>query len=420
MTVHPIIAALRKHKAGVRLIGLQIALTLAIVCNAVFIIAQQVQRIQRPTGLDESGLFLVTQRFVGPSGGTDPASIEKLDSLQLADIAALRTLPDVESVAAVSSLPLLNDTWSSGVSLQAGQPHETTHATYFFGDQHMLRTLGLHLLAGRDFSSLDIGHFGFRSKIEPSVVIVTRALANKLFPRGNAIGEPVYLGGATTPSVIVGEVARLLTSAAGHGADSFAWDSVLIPARRDLPQTRYAVRARPGRLREAMHAAGAALYAVNPMRVIEGDQFGNTGIHSYAHIRKTGYLLESFELQVLTIICVILLAVTGVGITGLTSFWVNQRQKQIGIRRALGARRIDILRYFQIENLLIAGGGCIAGAVLALGLNLALLRLFALPRMPTWYLLLGVAVVLALGQLAVFMPARRASNVPPVVATRTV
>ncbi|MGH8126085.1 MAG: ABC transporter permease, partial [Rhodanobacteraceae bacterium] len=65
MTLHPILAALRKHKAGVTLITLQIALTLAIVCNAVFIIGQRIERIQRPTGLDEQNLFELTQSWVG-------------------------------------------------------------------------------------------------------------------------------------------------------------------------------------------------------------------------------------------------------------------------------------------------------------------------------------------------------------------
>ncbi|MEO8779875.1 MAG: FtsX-like permease family protein, partial [Rhodanobacter sp.] len=133
-----------------------------------------------------------------------------------------------------------------------------------------------------------------------------------------------------------------------------------------------------------------------------------------------GYALDLFMVQVLSVICVILLVITGVGMAGLTSFWVNQRHKQIGVRRALGARKVDILRYFQIENLLIAGGGCVVGVLLALGINLALLRAFSMDRMPLWYVIAGVAGVLVLGQLAVFMPARRASNVPPVVATRSV
>ncbi len=98
MTLHPILAALRKHKAGVVLIALQIALTLAIVCNAVFIIGQRIERVHRPTGLDENNLFLVSQQWVGAPSGDDPAGVEKLDVMQREDLAALRNLPDVASV----------------------------------------------------------------------------------------------------------------------------------------------------------------------------------------------------------------------------------------------------------------------------------------------------------------------------------
>ena len=120
----------------------------------------------------------------------------------------------------------------------------------------------------------------------------------------------------------------------------------------------------------------------------------------------------------MSVVCVVLLSVTAAGIVGLTSFWVGQRHRQIGVRRALGARRIDILRYFQIENLVIASGGIALGVLLALVLNLWLMKHFELSRLPSPYVLAGVLVMLALGQLAVFVPARRASNVPPVVATR--
>ena len=90
MTLHPMLAALRHHKAGVLLIALQIALTLAIVCNAIFIIGHRIQRINRPSGVAESGLFVVSQAWVGAPTGDDPASIQKLDALQLADIDTLR------------------------------------------------------------------------------------------------------------------------------------------------------------------------------------------------------------------------------------------------------------------------------------------------------------------------------------------
>ena len=79
MTLHPMLAALRKHKAGVVLIALQIALTLAIVCNALFIIGQRIQNINQPTGMVEDDLILVSQQWVGAPNADEAAGAEKLD-----------------------------------------------------------------------------------------------------------------------------------------------------------------------------------------------------------------------------------------------------------------------------------------------------------------------------------------------------
>jgi putative ABC transport system permease protein len=117
-------------------------------------------------------------------------------------------------------------------------------------------------------------------------------------------------------------------------------------------------------------------------------------------------------------VCVLLLVVTALGIVGLTSFWVAQRRRQIGIRRAIGATRGDILRYFQAENFLIATMGIALGMVLTYGINLLLMRHYELNRLPGYYLPVGALVLWGLGQLAVLGPARRAAKVPPVVATR--
>jgi putative ABC transport system permease protein len=119
-------------------------------------------------------------------------------------------------------------------------------------------------------------------------------------------------------------------------------------------------------------------------------------------------------------VIVALLGVTALGIVGLASFWVAQRRKQIGVRRALGATRGDILHYFQTENFLIVTLGIVLGMVLAFGLNLLLMQHYELPRLPFWYLPVGAVALWALGQLAVLAPALRAAAVPPVVATRSV
>jgi putative ABC transport system permease protein len=115
-----------------------------------------------------------------------------------------------------------------------------------------------------------------------------------------------------------------------------------------------------------------------------------------------------------------LLLVTALGIVGLASFWVQQRRRQIGIRRAIGATRGDILRYFQTENFLIVTIGIVLGMLLAYVLNLLLMTHYELPRLPLYYLPVGALVLWGLGQLAVLGPALRAAAVPPVVATRSV
>lgn len=413
MNLHPILAALHRHKAGVALIMLQIALTLAIISNAFFIIGQRIERLDRPTGIVEKDLFRISQGWIGAPADGEAASTEKLDALQRTDLDALRRVPDVQSAAAISSLPLAAAIWSGGITLGQDDKKALLSAAYYFGDEQMLPTLGLQLVAGRNFKADEIGHYTIHDPRKPPVIIITRAIADKLFPTGTALGKTVHLDNGT-PSTIIGVVARMQTPTTETWGNDWAYNSVLQPVRLDGAFSNYVVRARPGREAAAMQAARAALLAVYPKRIMpEARSF-----RTFAEIRARAYRADRGMAILMSVVCLVLLAVTAAGIVGLTSFWVGQRYRQIGVRRALGARRIDILHYFQIENLLIAGAGVMLGLVLALGLNLWLMAHYELARMPFWCLAAGVLAMLALGQASVFVPARRASRVPPVVATR--
>jgi putative ABC transport system permease protein len=414
MSVHPILAALRKHKAGAALIALQIALTLAIVCNAIFIIGQRIERIQRPTGLAETDLFLVAQQWVGTFDMTHATDIARLDAMQREDLSALGSLPDVASVTSISTLPLLDSSTDAGINLKPGEPDSAARTVWYFGDSNMVSTLGLRLVAGRNFNVADVSNQSLRDPTEPSVVIVTEALATKLFPKGDALGKAIYFDGGSKPAAIVGVVERLQVSTTHGWTNRFTWNSVMAPIRQDANISTYAVRARPGRRDAAMKAVPSALYAVNPMRVLD-----DRSVRSFADIRAEAYRSDLGMAALMGVICLILLSVTAAGIVGLSSFWVSQRHRQIGMRRALGASKANILHYFQIENLLIAGVGAAVGVLLALALNLWLIVHYEMPRMPMGYVLAGVVMVLMLGQFAVFQPARRASNVSPVVAMRS-
>jgi putative ABC transport system permease protein len=104
---------------------------------------------------------------------------------------------------------------------------------------------------------------------------------------------------------------------------------------------------------------------------------------------------------------------------GLTSFWVQQRRRQVGVRRALGATRGDILRLFQTENLLLSGGGAIVGVFLALEISTYLVRHYEIGHLPLYYLPICALVIVVIGQIAVLAPALRAASVPPTVAIRS-
>ena len=119
-------------------------------------------------------------------------------------------------------------------------------------------------------------------------------------------------------------------------------------------------------------------------------------------------------------VIIALLVVTALGIVGLASFWVQQRTKQIGVRRALGATRAQILRYFQTENFLLASIGIALGMLLAYAINQLLMGRYELPRLPLLYLPVGAVALWLLGQAAVYWPARRAAAIPPALATRSV
>jgi putative ABC transport system permease protein len=416
--MHPILSALRRHKTGTILVALQIALTLAIVCNALFIIRTQFEQMGRPTGLDERNLLMIATTQSGIDGSTD-AGKATLDASIKADLTALRQLPDVVDAYETRSLPLSGGLWGLGIRMMPSGSYGS-HTTYFHADEHTLATSGLRLVAGRNFRSDEIGEDDDVGVLQPAVIIVSRHLADNLFPRGDALGKPVYFTSATQPSTIVGIVERMQTSSTYGGTDNRTWDSTLIPMRLVTPSRYYVVRARPGRLAAAMESVPATLYAQDPQRVIpDGSGGDEAGVRSFAQIRAEAYRGDRTLAILMGVISVILLAVTGGGIAGLSSFWVGRRRRQIGVRRALGATRRDIVRYFLVENMLISASGVIVGILLTFAFNGWLMGQFELTRLAPAYVLIGAVLLLLLSQGAALAPALRAARIAPVEAIRS-
>ena len=403
MEIGPILSSLRRNKVGATLIALQIALTLAVLCNALFIVEQQTAMSRAPTGIaDESNTFLISNQWIGATAD--------LAARAQTDLATLRALPQVADVTLSPWQPLGGRGMGMSVTLYPGQGRGAL-TTVFPVDDHALNALGLRLIAGRNFRPEEvlIAH-GFKDNYTSwGSMIVTRELARRLDSGRDVLGRTASLGKMT--ATIIGVVDQL---APGQSAanSATAENSILVPLLWADSNIFYLVRAKPGQVAAAMAAARDGLYKISRQRTIVSMQtFADARLEFYRGARGIALIMSG--------ICAILLGVTAFGIIGLTSYWVSQRRRQIGIRRALGATALSILRYFQMENLLIAGAGSVLGVVLGLAANLWMLQRIAFARLPPAYLIAGTIVVLILGQIAVLWPALRAAAVPPAIAARS-
>lgn len=410
--IRPILSALRRHKMATLLIVLQIALTLAVVSNALFIVKTRVVHLSRPSGTDEAHLFAINNQWIGKPDKSH------IDAQIRTDLATLRSLPGVRDAFASQAYPMEEGGGGLVRIKRRIEQKKLQLALSYFADDHAIDTFGLTLVAGRNFRTDEIGSLGPSDEVVPAVIIITRDLAHKLFQGGTAVGQRVYLRD-DGPSTIIGVVDRLEGSYAGSGPPrSIDEDTVLVPARYASADDGvvYLVRAQPGQLDKLLRTAPAALLAQNRMRLISPDD----GVVTISQAREKAYAGDRGVAIMMGAMCVLLLLATAGGIVGLSSFWVGQRRRSIGVRRALGATRGDILRYFQTENALIVGIGVVLGVALGIAANLSLMAHYELPRMPLWLLGVGALLLWLLGQAAVLGPALRAASVPPVEATRSV
>ncbi|MGN6706807.1 MAG: ABC transporter permease [Rhodanobacter sp.] len=407
MDILPILSTLRRHKITALLVVLEIALTCAIVCNAVFLISQRLERMKMFSGVAEHELVQIQAYGIGKSADAKAHAQE--------DLAALRQIPGVKSVALVNQMPFTNSSWNTSIKLDPDQKLPTLNATQYFGE-NILSTFGVKLIAGRDFNPDEYLEFRLVQRDEKlqkklTGVIITRGLGQKLWPGQGALGKSIYLG--DTSVRVVGVVEGMIRPSLFNGDDTAQW-SMVFPLRMDSDNaSRYVLRTAPQDRDRVLAAAATTLRKNDPHRIILEKK-------TLDDIRGEFFQDDRAMAGLLAGVCIALLVVTALGIVGLGSFWVAQRRRTIGVRRALGATRRNILNYFQTENFLLATIGIALGMVLAYGINLFLMLHYELPRLPAYYFPVGAVALWLIGQVAVLGPAMRAAAVPPVVATRSV
>ena len=404
MDVKPILSALARHRIAAVLISLEIALACAVLCNAFFLVSNRLDMMRIDSGIDEASLATVSLR------GCDGCEAADVNGRVLA---ALRAIPGVRAAGVANAVPFGQRAGDAGVTLDAeGQRFGGVPHFYAFAPG-AIEALGLRPARGRAFAPGDFQHAeNFLPK--DSQVWITQALADHLWPGEEAIGREFWVSDYHfRVAGVLAHFARPNPGRSQNGAAGAEW-SVVVPVSADSLLGTYVLRADPVDLPRVAKAAREAVIRTVPEAV-----FDERWSRPLPELRQDFFRQDRSMAWLLGGVIASMLLVTALGIVGLASFWVAQRTKQIGIRRALGATRGDILRYYQVENFLLATAGIALGMLLAYGGNLLLMKQFELARLPLGYLPAGAVLLWILGQCAVLGPALRAAAIPPVVATRS-
>lgn len=400
LDIMPIIKSLWRNRTGPMLIILQLSLTIAVVSNALFVVNERIEKIEQPSGVAEEEIFTIWVRRTSPEGDIQ-AITEK-------DMEIIRATPGVINATPMSSIPLYGSGTSNALrtSLDAGAM-EFNSAIYEL-TQHGLEALGVNLIDGRNFNANEINFFTRNNPPEHSVTIITQDIAERIFPEESAVGKTVFMG--DLPLTVVGVVERMMSP---WPESKRAYDAIMIPIIVKEDSIHYLVRTSKGDRDRLMHALVEKLRSVDSTRSIGEEK-------SMAQIKREAYASDYAMIKILSFVIFLLTFVNALGIFGLTTFWVNQRRKQIGIRRALGSTKAGIMRYFMLENVLLVVFAGVVGTVIAYVNSSYMARTQGMEFLPAGYVMITVLFLLMVTLLAAYSPIRRTAQISPVEAVSNV
>lgn len=396
------VSSMLRNRTGPVLVAVQIAVTLAIVINSLYIIVSRVEKMNRETGIDVDNVIVVYVRGFG-------SDFDVVDSIT-SDINVIKSIPGVVAATVSNHVPLSGSGSGTGLRTVADETIDAVPTGRYQWSEEGLDSLGVKLSRGRNFYPEEVSYVLPATDYPiPNSVLVTQKLADDLFGDEDALGKTVYWGGME-PSTIVGIIGRM------HGS-WVGWDKlenvVIQPGKPAYTTNKYIIRVEPGLSDTMIPLIQKTLGESNRGRVVKS-------VRPLEELAARSYRGDRGMAIILSIVISLLIGLTALVIVGLTSFHVTQRTRQIGTRRALGARRIDIVRQFMLENWLVTAMGAALGVLLTVIVAYWLEVSFSLERLDWRYLPAGIGILWILSSLAVLEPVRRAASVSPAVATRNI
>jgi putative ABC transport system permease protein len=421
MEFGPILRAMRRNKTRIGLIVFEVALTLAIVVNCVTMISEARTKMVRPSGFADGEIVSITSTPFEKAFREDAY----LENSRREDLDALRSVPGIKAVSNTYFLP-----WQGGGSSTelrpAGSNAEMLRTQIYNADEGTLDALGIRIVEGRTFTRDDVDRGAIRlrqlyagprqrgadnrpkEKLAQDVV-VSQAFAKLAFGEGSALGKALEDSDGDLYRII-GTIDSFYNP---YGWPIHEYVVFYADAARSFDGgTPYLVRTEPGQAAALLKPLEARLLASNNGR--------NLRLVALTEIKRQYFSGQQVVVTMMSGVIVLLVVVTSLGIVGLTSFSVSERTRQIGTRRALGARKADILAHFLLENWLITTMGLTLGVALAYGLNVGLLSMASGAKLSGTLVVSGVLLLWMTGLLATLAPALRAARISPAIATRNV
>lgn len=317
----------------------------------------------------------------------------------------LASLPGVASVGATSHLPLTGYNMGSRLRVEGRSPQpgeQEPSAPVARVNPAYFRTMGISLRAGRLFNDGD-------AQDAPSVALLSESLARKLFPKADPLGKRLNVGGSGAEwTTVIGVVNDLRYS----GLDQQVEQAVYL-SYWQMPRAGMALV-----LRATVEPASLAPALRNAVREVDPT------LPSYDVLTMNERLFNSFaarrfNLLLLGGFATLALLLAGVGIYGVLSYVVTQRMHEIGIRMALGARGADVMRLIIRQGMTLVAFGVALGSLGAVALTRLMASLLfgvSATDPPTFIAVVSLLTLMAL--VACWIPARRATQVDPLIALR--
>lgn len=396
MSLFLMLKSLKRRKVVTGLLLLQLAMTLALLLNAVMLASQTHASLHEPTGLDLDNILQIQLKPTVPELRKYPGLSDLLER----QLAGVRSVPGVVAVAYSNQGPLLQG-GNNGNVFKVGEQERTNLSSVpmYFVSADFFRVLGLTVQNGE----LPVSLTSLDGPVQ-SPVVLTQQLAEHLFAKENPVGQTVNRG----------PVAAVVSNFYGQrSAEHVFYNSVQVAPLYGVDWG-YSLLVRVD--------AGQADAVRQQLNKVLSDVDSNIEIfyvRSLAEQHHRLYRTEFGLAVLLTILAGLMLLVTMISSYSNAHFHALKSQQEIGIKRALGANRQAILLELLAEGWLCTLIGTGAGVIVAFMLNKLLANVIVIPAIPLWLPLLATGVLILCVTLATWYPARIATRVSPATATKT-